>query len=470
MKNILLIAIIALGVNSGSAQNYQTVQLGPERNFINDTGLVRCIKIDSFTYSGNGILMMNFFTIGNGSNGCYDTTAASWIGKEIILQPDGINLILNKAGEPIFINTLAALNDSFLLYKYPNNNYLEAMVISIGIELFMWDIDSVKTFVIQAKDSNGVNMANDFNGLEFKVSKNFGFKQIYNLRDFPNDTARYIISLNRRLKWGEVYDFDIGDMFEYQNSWMHFGGLQANNQSHWIINILDKYYSSAGDTVFYVRSFDDTYSSYNGTYHSGHNAGIDTIWYTNLNDYIWDNMPEQIIIASPHLSSYNLLSQPNKYCGETYMRLIDNWTFKPHPDCYSWQPYYIYPYIENIYARALGHVKYLNDAHYGPGDVTSNGLINYFKVNQCAPSGIPIIKATIPSQLSLYPNPTSGTITIHRPLPTANCILSLTDVFGRKVYAQALTNSTEATLDISHLSNGIYFYEVAGQRGKIVKN
>ncbi|MEI6816192.1 MAG: T9SS type A sorting domain-containing protein [Bacteroidota bacterium] len=70
--------------------------------------------------------------------------------------------------------------------------------------------------------------------------------------------------------------------------------------------------------------------------------------------------------------------------------------------------------------------------------------------------------------ISLYPNPTTSTLTIHQDTYSPSQQIIITDVLGNKVYSQALNNSTE-TIDISQLSSGIYFYEVSGKRGKIVK-
>ncbi len=70
--------------------------------------------------------------------------------------------------------------------------------------------------------------------------------------------------------------------------------------------------------------------------------------------------------------------------------------------------------------------------------------------------------------ISIYPNPATNTITIHQTAFKANQSFIITDVLGNKVYSQALNNDEE-TMDISNLSSGIYFYEVNGKRGKIIK-
>ncbi|MEI6816735.1 MAG: T9SS type A sorting domain-containing protein [Bacteroidota bacterium] len=70
--------------------------------------------------------------------------------------------------------------------------------------------------------------------------------------------------------------------------------------------------------------------------------------------------------------------------------------------------------------------------------------------------------------LTISPNPTANTITIHQNNYSPNQQVMITDVLGNKVYSHAINTATE-TIDISHLSSGIYFYEVSGKRGKIIK-
>ena len=75
---------------------------------------------------------------------------------------------------------------------------------------------------------------------------------------------------------------------------------------------------------------------------------------------------------------------------------------------------------------------------------------------------------TTPSTIILYPNPNDGKFTIHQNNYSPDQQLVIIDLLGNKVYSQALHNSIE-TIDISQLSGGIYFYEINGKRGKLVK-
>jgi type IX secretion system substrate protein len=48
------------------------------------------------------------------------------------------------------------------------------------------------------------------------------------------------------------------------------------------------------------------------------------------------------------------------------------------------------------------------------------------------------------------------------------------DVLGQEVYHQAIINPNNTTINISQLSNGVYFYQLSNSketlRGKFVKN
>jgi len=78
-------------------------------------------------------------------------------------------------------------------------------------------------------------------------------------------------------------------------------------------------------------------------------------------------------------------------------------------------------------------------------------------------------------EIYLYPNPTTGTFTLtyNSQLSLKNSQLIITDVLGRAVYSQPINNSTQSTINISQLSNGVYFYQLSNGketwRGKVVK-
>ena len=111
-----------------------------------------------------------------------------------------------------------------------------------------------------------------------------------------------------------------------------------------------------------------------------------------------------------------------------------------------------------------------------PSDiVVSNGVKD---TTICFSVGINEIKTNY--YVSLYPNPTSGTFTLsyNSQTPILNSQLKIYDVLGQEVYTQAITNPNQTTINVSQLSNGVYFYQftknnstgsLTSIRGKFVK-
>ena len=90
----------------------------------------------------------------------------------------------------------------------------------------------------------------------------------------------------------------------------------------------------------------------------------------------------------------------------------------------------------------------------------------------CSSSGIDEIKTT--SSISLYPNPTNGifTLSYNSQLFILHSQFKIYDVAGREVYTQPIINQESAIINVSNLSNGIYFYQLINNtetyRGKFV--
>jgi len=65
--------------------------------------------------------------------------------------------------------------------------------------------------------------------------------------------------------------------------------------------------------------------------------------------------------------------------------------------------------------------------------------------------------------IKVYPNPNDGNFTL-----TCNLLNSqflIFDLSGRKVYSQAIINQQSSIINVSNLSNGIYYWEIIGEKG-----
>jgi len=89
-------------------------------------------------------------------------------------------------------------------------------------------------------------------------------------------------------------------------------------------------------------------------------------------------------------------------------------------------------------------------------DTVSNGIAQINKINK----------------ISIYPNPATNIISIKNS-GFINYDLRISDVLGREVYQKIINNSTQSTIDISNLNNGVYIYQLIGEKetviGKFVK-
>ncbi len=80
------------------------------------------------------------------------------------------------------------------------------------------------------------------------------------------------------------------------------------------------------------------------------------------------------------------------------------------------------------------------------------------------------IKEIITSnKITVFPNPANSSLNIHQTFTSPNEQVIITDILGHEVYKAPLTGIDNA-IELSKWSNGIYFYEVNGHRGKVVKN
>jgi len=78
--------------------------------------------------------------------------------------------------------------------------------------------------------------------------------------------------------------------------------------------------------------------------------------------------------------------------------------------------------------------------------------------------------------LKVFPNPTNGKIVVSSssagslPGDGTLSVVEVYDVVGQVVFTSAMSNlSPETTIDISHLTNGMYFLKVDGKTFKVIK-
>ena len=79
------------------------------------------------------------------------------------------------------------------------------------------------------------------------------------------------------------------------------------------------------------------------------------------------------------------------------------------------------------------------------------------------------VNEVLSSKFSVYPNPTNGQIFLSNAEGISVSEISMTDLNGRVVKTVKLGDVTEASVDISDLSAGIYMMNISSEQGKAVK-
>ena len=72
------------------------------------------------------------------------------------------------------------------------------------------------------------------------------------------------------------------------------------------------------------------------------------------------------------------------------------------------------------------------------------------------------------NSISVYPNPTDGIFTLASSLPSEKLEIEISNAIGEKVY-QVKTNNNNTEIDLSKVSNGIYFVKINSQKGTTTK-
>jgi hypothetical protein len=122
---------------------------------------------------------------------------------------------------------------------------------------------------------------------------------------------------------------------------------------------------------------------------------------------------------------------------------------------------YIRPYagteLESLLVNNEDKTSEIVNSVYTIRSLASNTLvIGKFKTDANA------IDNVQPNTISIYPNPTTGKISVNN--KAADAVVRIYDIAGNEIL-----ESAESVLDISHFATGIYFMEIDGMLTKIIK-
>ena len=292
------------------AQNYQTINSTDIHFFSNhDSSYFLATRIDSVAMNGNDSVFFSFKTIRSvdTSTTCQTQLQDAWIGKQIIISPTGKNTFINGNSDSIHIETQATIGDTFIVYTYPNNNWIKGTVINHDTLSFFGLTDSIKEIKLISNDTSF-----HFQDSSFILSKNNGFIKVYPFYSFPNNYPKieseytpvnYINSFltivgdqHRNIgitnpTYAKYYNMEIGDFIQYHTYYFVNPNYNATSTTHYFDRTVNNKWQITLDSIgleFITKHYLISPNNPDTTW-----IDTTTVQYGNLLDPIVPYLPEE---------------------------------------------------------------------------------------------------------------------------------------------------------------------------------
>jgi hypothetical protein len=180
MKKLFLLIPLLIGLTQTHfAQSYYPILDNEISHFgTADTSLFLSLKSDSMHVHPDHTTYYLFKQL-RGDVPCIHPNGDSWLGDTMSVQSNGFITFVNKNHLPFLINYKAKKGDTWIAYK--NGNWqAQANVSSLKKETFLGLSDSVKTITLNILKLNGGDTSHVYDGLEIKLSKQYGILKIIN--------------------------------------------------------------------------------------------------------------------------------------------------------------------------------------------------------------------------------------------------------------------------------------------------
>lgn len=486
MKKIYLSLVFALLFIAARAQSWQTVYSNSTLYY--DSGL-NAIKIISKQVAPNGDSIFRSYPnllkpLQFGGNSYAKWDSVSWIGNKIIIRQNGYNGLLNDNNDTCWINTSAMPGQAWD-FIIADSVHIEAIVDSVGQYNMHGIADSVKYIRILAVNATlaDSNYYKYYNGKQFWLSKHHGIIKTFLIsarKDysaftglFPHTFKPEYTQTTLNYFTPRYFDnYSIGDVVQSSFTSNFF----YNGQKSALVTITKytgKRYTPNMDSAIYTllkRNIAEHRNVVNNQLISrADSSWTDSVVVTNFDVPTFKTMPQEMGVAIVNFG----------YVG--FGKCFTNFSFNRAGSC-------ILPEIHQKYAGdvvggefrqpfdqeysmaylALGGLEYdyLDGSSGNPGGSWMRRDIVYVK-NTCGESGTDVtlsVKETETQNIiSVYPNPAGNFLTI---LAQDIKAIEITDMQGKAMqYAPLALYSNNWLLDVSGLSNGVYFIRVTSEQG-----
>ncbi len=501
---ILLSVYFSFDANNAAAQDYKAIKADAEYFFYDSIARnIIAIRIDTTTKIDDDTNYCNFNQLRPTDYGnCYVIDGGSWLGYPVIEKPDGMfvfkifDYTSADSVDTYRIHTHSGINEPWIFYSFHySSEYVEAQVTEIKLMTFIGITDSVKVISLTRKNAFGEILPNPLNTQKIWLSKNYGLIRLPKFDDFrsrePNSPFYEIVGKTNpeigitNLKTMQIYDFQPGDEFHIvHNAKYFYSSPYPDEITSTISRVLERINYPTNDSVSYKiekcelrcfrKSVTEATFSYSTkteiqTFSSAKNPELESeplesVLSANFNNWATEsvmgvlNDPNLVFYQIPYkvINPYFMFQEMSNNCFQQL--LIDDFFFRV-----------------GYYFKGLGGpYTYFS----GSGWYENSDVLKYYKKGSKT-WGIPLscdslMHVGLPErptnqQITIFPNPTSGIISIHLPegarLP---CKLSILDISGRIVENQTIKHSRE-TFNLSDLSAGLYIFQITSANLEIFR-
>ena len=486
---------------SGYSQHYECLKSGTTNFFTNGNGYLRAMRIDSVRTIGSDIVYYPFHTFRSRYQaGSLDSTGGSWLGKNVIQKSDGTFFFDNIWGDTVTIKTQANIGDSWTFFRDSTYFSYKATMLAMDTMTVLGVLDSVKKITIEA-DTNGVlNPSDPVNNFQIILSQHHGFEQVFDLMTFPfhrkngastssgNFDYYYDLLTNSVPTGGwsyvappdtitalfklipftipsmmEIYDYNIGDVFESSTEHYYGGGASEVIDFDSIISKI----VTAFSVSYTVAS--SSKQSIGGSFPTIVNCFYNTnaLFEDTTKLFYLNKLPEEW--RSPEYYHYfpnaHVIGTTDSCTTQVYQMDLEHidygngWLIEVSDGMNSYLS-------SNSASYGIGYGEVgmdITDREGDPFSPDQNMHMDYAykNGNACGTEyHIPVSVDNVQGntrQLFVYPNPASTEIMVSSPDLIEN--ISITNVFGQTVYT-GYDRSSKVVINVSSFVPGIYYLKV----------
>jgi len=238
MKNIFLFTLLCVFFGAKAQTDFIPLSNSVIHYYSPQNDYIVSLKFDSVKTFSDTLRFYPFKMMRVVNETTFESTlnGPNWIGAQIDVISDTIHVFYNRNNNPVTFNTRAGLNDSMIVFDNSPYYLIWAKVVSFQEETFIGITDSVKTYLLQAKDISGQNIASDWNGSEIKFSKHYGYVSIINMYQFPEHETE------------NVYLY-YGDNFTN----LSISGIENPDHGQGLLDFYDMFNFSVNDEIHDVK-------------------------------------------------------------------------------------------------------------------------------------------------------------------------------------------------------------------------